>query len=114
MKYFKIWTRQKGILERCFEDKNTNDPWFYKPLSLQGRKEKKKSTSSKCNLRQDFDRKAWIENEMYNHTLHAYLYACHDINAYRQLFSNIYIYIQGVLTDVTDMYTYISIAISVF
>lgn len=42
MKYFKIQTRQKGILGRYFEDKNTNDPWFCKPLSLQGRKEKKK------------------------------------------------------------------------
>lgn len=37
----------------------------------------------KCNLRQDFDRKTWIKNEMYNHTMHAYSYACHNINVYR-------------------------------
>lgn len=41
-----------------------------------------KNTPSKCNLGQDFDRKAWIKNEMYNHR-HAYSSACHNINVYR-------------------------------
>lgn len=43
----------------------------------------RKNTPSKCNLGQDFDRKTWIKNEMYNHTVHAYSYACHNINVYR-------------------------------
>lgn len=44
---------------------------------------REKYIPSKCNLGWDFDRKAGIKNEMYNHTTHTYSYACHNINVYR-------------------------------
>lgn len=34
---------------------------------------RKKCAPWKCNLVQDFDRKAWIKKEMYNHSTYAYL-----------------------------------------
>ena len=34
---------------------------------------RKKCVPWKCNLGQDFDRKAWIKKEMYNHSTYAYL-----------------------------------------
>lgn len=34
---------------------------------------RKKCAPWKCNLGQDFDRKAWVKNEMYNHSTHAYI-----------------------------------------